>query len=65
MKKFINYLAIFFSLTISFYSFADVTIKSDVVYGHKDGLALIYDVIKPDNANDAAIVFMMLSLIHI
>ena len=59
MKKFINYLAIFFSLTISFYSFADVTIKSDVVYGHKDGLALIYDVIKPDNANDAAIVFMM------
>ena len=59
MKKFTNYLGIFFSLTISFYSFADVTIKSDVVYGHKDGLALIYDVIKPDNANDAAIVFMM------
>ena len=59
MKKFTNYLGIFFSLTISFYSFADVIIKSDVVYGHKDGLALIYDVIKPDNANDAAIVFMM------
>jgi len=59
MKKFTNYLGIFFSLTISFYSFADVTIKSDVVYGHKDGLALIYDVIKPDNPNDAAIVFMM------
>ena len=59
MKKFTNYLGIFFSLTISFYSFADVTIKSDVDYGHKDGLALIYDVIKPDNANDAAIVFMM------
>ena len=59
MKKFTNYLGIFFSLTISFYSFADVTIKSDVVYGHKDGLALIYDVIKPDSANDAAIVFMM------
>ncbi len=38
---------------------ADVTIKSDVVYGHKDGMALFYDVLMPDSANGAAILFMM------
>ena len=38
---------------------ADVTIKSDVVYGHKDGMALVYDVLMPDSANGAAILFMM------
>ncbi|MDA1371379.1 MAG: prolyl oligopeptidase family serine peptidase [Proteobacteria bacterium] len=52
-------LALFIALTLSAYSYADVSIKSDVVYGHKDGLALIYDVLKPDKANGAAIVFMM------
>ena len=32
----------------------------DVVYGHKDGMALTYDVIKPnDNANGAGILFMV------
>ena len=40
-------------------SSADVTIKSDVVYGHKDGMALFYDVLMPDSANGAAILFMM------
>ena len=34
------------------------TIKSDVVYGHKDGMALVYDVLMPDSANGAAILFM-------
>ena len=38
---------------------AEVTFKSDVVYGHKDGMALVYDVLIPDTANRAAIVFMM------
>ena len=38
---------------------AEVTFKSDVVYGHKDGMALVYDVLMPDTANGAAIVFMM------
>ena len=38
---------------------ADVTIKPDVVYGHKDGMALVYDVLMPDSANGAAILFMM------
>ena len=40
-------------------SSAEVTIKSDVVYGHKDGMALVYDVLMPDSANGAAILFMM------
>ena len=40
-------------------SSADVTVKSDVVYGHKDGMALVYDVLIPDSANGAAILFMM------
>ncbi len=38
---------------------ADVGIKRDVVYGHKDGMALVYDVIRPENANGAAVAFMM------
>ena len=40
-------------------SAAAETIKSDVVYGHKDGMALVYDVIKPDNSNGAVVVFMV------
>ena len=42
---------------------ADVSsskITSDVVYGHKDGLALTMDVFRPEiEANDAAILFMV------
>lgn len=39
---------------------ADVEIVPDVVYGHKDGLALTFDVIKPKaNANGAAVIFMV------
>ena len=39
--------------------FAETKVKSDVVYGHKDGMALVYSVLQPDNANGAAIVFMV------
>jgi len=39
---------------------AQVEIIPDVVYGHKDGLAMTFDVIKPKaNANGAAIIFMV------
>ncbi len=38
---------------------ADVTVKADVVYGHKDGMALVYDVLQPENANGAAVVYMV------
>ncbi len=37
-----------------------VDIIPDVVYGHKDGLAMTFDVIKPKaNANGAAVIFMV------
>jgi len=38
---------------------AEVKHISDVIYGRKDGMALTYDVIQPENANGAAIIFMM------
>ncbi|PCI79119.1 MAG: peptidase S9 [SAR86 cluster bacterium] len=40
-------------------SYASESIDADVVYGHKDGMALVYDVIKPAEPNGAAIVFMV------
>ncbi len=46
-------------VALSLPSQADVEITADVVYGHKDGMGLIYDVIEPENANGAAIVFMV------
>lgn len=39
---------------------ADVDVIPDVVYGHKDGLALTFDIFKPKaNANGAAVIFMV------
>lgn len=39
--------------------YADTQVQADVVYGHKDGMALVYSVLQPENANGAAIVFMV------
>jgi acetyl esterase/lipase len=36
-----------------------VLIKADVVYGHKDGMALVYDVLRPANANGSAVLYMV------
>ena len=36
-----------------------VTIHHDVVYGHHDGMANVYDVIKPANANGSAVLYMV------
>jgi acetyl esterase/lipase len=36
-----------------------VSITPDVVYGHKDGMALFYDVFRPANANGSAILYMV------
>jgi acetyl esterase/lipase len=33
-------------------------IQADIVYGHKDGMALTYDVLKPAKPNGAAVLFM-------
>jgi len=39
---------------------SQIEIIPDVVYGHKDGLALTFDVLKPkSNANGAAVAFMV------
>src|ERR1044071_9375875 len=39
---------------------AEFEVTPDVVYGHKDGMALTFDVIKPKaKANGAAILFMV------
>ena len=39
---------------------AQVETIPDVVYGHKDGLAMTFDVVKPKaNANGAAVIFMV------
>lgn len=34
-------------------------ITRDVIYGHKAGMALTYDVVRPENANGAGILFMV------
>jgi acetyl esterase/lipase len=36
-----------------------VSITADVVYGHKDGMALFYDVFTPPKANGAAVLYMV------
>jgi len=36
-----------------------ITITADVVYGHKDGLALFYDVFAPPQPNGAAVLYMV------
>jgi acetyl esterase/lipase len=39
---------------------SEAEIIPDVVYGHKDGLAMTFDVVKPKaNANGAAVIFMV------
>lgn len=40
-------------------SAAGLTITHDVIYGHHDGMALVYDVIKPANANGSAVLYMV------
>ncbi len=38
---------------------AALAITEDVVYGHKDGMALVYDMFRPQQANGAAVLFMV------
>lgn len=38
---------------------AEVTIEPDVVYGHKDGLALTFDVFRPGSPHGGTILFMV------
>ena len=43
----------------SFSASAEVSVTPDVVYGHKDGMALIYDVFTPAEAHGAAVLYMV------
>ena len=36
----------------------DIKIDADVVYGHKDGMALTYDVLRPAKQNGAAVLWI-------
>jgi len=38
---------------------ARTTITADVVYGHKAGMALVYDAFRPEEANGAGVLFMI------
>src|SRR5688500_11697297 len=37
---------------------ADPVVVPDVVYGHKDGLALTYDILKPEKPTGAAVLWV-------
>jgi len=37
----------------------DVQVTPDVVYGHKDGMALTFDVFRPPNAHGGAVLYMV------
>lgn len=59
MKKLGNLIVAFTFVLGSATALANVSIKADVVYGHKDGMALIYDVIQPESPNGAAVIYMV------
>ena len=40
---------------------SNVSITPNVVYGHKDGMALVYDAFEPSRPNGAAILFIVSS----
>ncbi len=51
---------ILLALALGAYADDDPSIIPDVVYGHKDGMALTFDVIRPEGkANGAAVLFMV------
>ena len=37
----------------------DFSVTPDVVYGHKDGMALTFDVLRPESPNGAAVLYMV------
>ncbi len=46
------------SLSMQGLLLAEVAIQSDVVYGHKDGLALTFDILTPEKPNGAGILWL-------
>ena len=62
MKKHIRCISITATLLSAAALFAQAEeparIQPDIVYGHKDGMALTFDVIRPEKPNGAAILFL-------
>ena len=60
MNRFLMFCVLLLLPTISFAADESVEITPDVVYGHKDGLAMTFDVFTPkQNANGAGVLFMV------
>jgi acetyl esterase/lipase len=60
VRRSLGFMALIANGVFNCYAIADepVFIKTDVVYGHKDGLALTFDAHQPANQNGAAIIIM-------
>jgi acetyl esterase/lipase len=60
MKSSFPSLVIGFLATMALSASADTSpmIQQDVVYGHKDGMALIFDVVRPEKPNGAGILYI-------
>lgn len=54
-----RWLAICLCLIAAKPSVAEVAITPDVVYGHKLGLAMTFDVFTPEKPNGAGVLFMV------
>ena len=60
MKTLIKIASLIVVLAVQSFAVAEVKIIPDIVYGHKAGMALTYDVFRPgENANGAGILFMI------
>jgi acetyl esterase/lipase len=59
MSQFLSVVGVLAALVFSQLSLAQASNKEDVIYGHKDGMALVYSVLSPAQANGAAVVFMV------
>lgn len=60
LKSLLATFAIAVALVANVHAAEGVTITPDVVYGHKDGLALTFDVFQPESdANGAGVLFMV------
>ena len=59
MPSYPSFLASALLLSLANAEIAPPTITPDVVYGHKVGMALTYDIVKPSQPNGAAVLFMV------
>ena len=58
-RRRVGALIVALAAAVAFPATAGPDITADVVYGHKDGMALVYDVFRPPEASGAAVLFMV------